>query len=209
MDASGVQGTHTPVLPRSERNSPVQNPWDEQPLFLLVVPLSCRRLTPFPSFYFFSLCLFKAVLKLRIHMHLAFTSCPVSCRTGETGKWGLRLPSVGRLLAWIYPRTIKGSCDQLYKSKHMSHPAFCRHAVKIAPWPSKGRIKSTGGETQGHIFGVVIFLCRLVVGPVTPSDKSPHEHDETAMPNKAAFHVTTTAALGSDPCSCCICLIPC
>lgn len=23
MDASGVQGTHTPVLPRSERNSPV------------------------------------------------------------------------------------------------------------------------------------------------------------------------------------------
>lgn len=26
MDASGVQGTHTPVLPRSEGNSPVQNP---------------------------------------------------------------------------------------------------------------------------------------------------------------------------------------
>lgn len=89
MDASGVQGTHTPVLPRSERNSPVQNPWDEQPLFLLVVLLSCRRLTPFPSFNFFSLCLFKAVLKLCIHIHLAFTSCPASCRTGETGKWGL------------------------------------------------------------------------------------------------------------------------
>lgn len=91
MDASNVQqGAHTLVFPRSERNSPVQNSGDEQHPFLLVVPLSCRWPTPFPSFFFFfSLCSFKAVLKLCIHMHLAFTSCQANCRTGETGKWGL------------------------------------------------------------------------------------------------------------------------
>lgn len=56
-----------------------------------------------------------------------------------------------------------------------------------------------GGKIQGHTFRVVIFLCHLVVGSVTSSDKSPHKHDGTAMPSKAAFHVTTPAALGSDP----------
>lgn len=87
MDASGVQGTHQCFPDQKEivlfKIHEMSSP------FLLVVPLSCRKLTPFPSFYFFSLCLFTAVLKLCIHMHLAFTSCQASCRTGETEKWGL------------------------------------------------------------------------------------------------------------------------
>lgn len=87
-DVSGVQGTHTPVLPRSERNSPVQSPGDEQHLLLLVVPLSCRRPILSPPF-FSSLCVHLRLYQNCIHMHVAFTSCQASCRTGETGKWGL------------------------------------------------------------------------------------------------------------------------